>query len=546
MRYALLFIAFMALPLIGQAHEKQSTAKQPRELRVLLGDPPSSYDPVFSSLSSDGVVHVNLYESLVATDTQGEIIPGASETGNLEAGGSRYRFKLRNNLRWSDGHPVTARDYQTTLQRMANPAIKAKDLTKALYLVKWVKHAQAISEGKLPPEALGVKVIGSNELVIEMAQPIGFFNHVIANALHPTPTHVLAQQGENWSRPEHHVSNGPYRLAAVNEGKITLEANPFFHGRQSLHFKTVQLFLGDQRRQQQLTATINPDIAMDYNHSAQTHWLVKYKNFHVHRHDAGQAGLLLFNTRDPVFSDVRVRQALQLAAELDRLIPRIANGDNNLIPTYSLWQPPNHQGNNSPNRLDAASAYRPHWHSWPSQMRLTAAKNLLAAAGYDKSRPLVLSLHSIYDPPQDPIINALSHQWERLGVKVNSIEKPYPQHYQDIFKGKYQLAIASWRPKFNDPVAMLRLLESSSPNNLPGWQSPRYDQLLKSIYPMTQSPDRQQILLEAHRIIWQQVPLMALYYRFEANTLIADDLLVNKDDNYTQFRYLRRSEATAR
>ena len=519
--------------------EDQRPTKPLRELWGLLDDPPTSYDPVFASLSADGVIQANLYESLMITNAQGEIIPGAAETVRIEDGGRRYRFTLRRNLRWSDGEQVTARDFQTTLRRMADPSVVAEGLSKSTYLLSWVKNGQAVSGGELPPEALGVRVINPQQLVIEMQQPIGFFNRISANALHPTPTHRLQQQGEGWSQPDQLVSNGPYRLAAIDdEGSLLLSQNPGFHARSSLYFDTVKLFTGDLRRLQTLLATEPIDVAMTYTQTPLRNWLLKTRDLRHSTQQLGMASLLVFNTRDSTVSDVRIRQALQLAAGLDRVVPRIANGDPSIVPSYSLWLPDTAQST-----PDANSALQPHWHRWPPRQRLAEARELLAAAGYGPDRPLTLSLHGIDEPTQHSLSNALQNQWAALGIELKPVRKTYTEHYRDIFAGNYQLAFANWRPKFDDPVAMLQLFASNSYNNLPSWQHPPYDQLLQQIYPLPDGAERDRALLQAHRLIWQQVPVITLFFTFDSRALIVEDLVSNPQDRYTQFRYLRRSKA---
>lgn len=78
--------------------------------------PASSYDPLKIQFSPEYVFLQNIYSTLLETDISGEIVSGIAE--RFDWVGSELHFKIREGLKTIDGHPITARDAETSFKRV--------------------------------------------------------------------------------------------------------------------------------------------------------------------------------------------------------------------------------------------------------------------------------------------------------------------------------------------------------------------------------------------------------------------------------------------
>ena len=77
-----------------------------------IGDQWQSLDPQYSSASKDAQILGDVYEGLVGLDAAGNPSPGAAESWDISADGLTYTFHLRDGLKWSNGDPLVAQDFE--------------------------------------------------------------------------------------------------------------------------------------------------------------------------------------------------------------------------------------------------------------------------------------------------------------------------------------------------------------------------------------------------------------------------------------------------
>ena len=80
-------------------------------LRYDLSGQVSSLDPQFTTSADARTVLYNAMEGLYRLSEAGDLIPAGASGHTLSADGKTYTFTLRQDARWSDGSPVTAKDY---------------------------------------------------------------------------------------------------------------------------------------------------------------------------------------------------------------------------------------------------------------------------------------------------------------------------------------------------------------------------------------------------------------------------------------------------
>src|SRR5690348_14987691 len=155
------------------------------------GSEPKSLDPHFIDLIPESNIVGDLLVGLTTFDASARPIPGAADRWTTSADGKTWTFHIRNHF-WSDGTPVTAHDFVFAWQRLLDPK------TGAYYGYNlWLlKNAHAISGGKLPPSALGVRAPDDSTLVVELEHPAPYLPELLTHqTAYPVPRHALLALG---------------------------------------------------------------------------------------------------------------------------------------------------------------------------------------------------------------------------------------------------------------------------------------------------------------------------------------------------------------
>jgi len=315
--------------------------------RLILGMPgnPRTFNPVLESDSaSDAVVRL-MFSPLVEVDMESqEAKPGLAESWSVGRDQKTWTFKLRKNLKWSDGAPLTADDVLFTWNDvMYNP--KYNPATYGLFR----------SGGK------NFEVTKVDDLTVRVVTPgvfapfLEYFGSVVILPKHNLESMVANGQFTNayavTDPPEKIVGSGPYRLKVFKPQQgVILTRNPEYwsvdkKGQRLPYFDEVQLDIAMTpaalvslffQGQSEAFENIRPEEAWEF-HQLST-------NRHVNLIDLGvgvQRDFLWFNENtgvgkngkpfvDPVklkwFRDKRFRQAISCAIDRDRMIREVYNG----------------------------------------------------------------------------------------------------------------------------------------------------------------------------------------------------------------------------
>jgi len=115
-------------------------------LRYISGSEPESLDPAFGTGQPEARVYMALYEGLVEYHPKTmEPIPAIAERWELSSDGTEYLFHLRKNARFSNGDPITAKDFVYTFRRSLSPEVASRNANLGYY----IKHSEAYNSGNM-------------------------------------------------------------------------------------------------------------------------------------------------------------------------------------------------------------------------------------------------------------------------------------------------------------------------------------------------------------------------------------------------------------
>lgn len=211
-------------------------AQSSQLVEAILSDP-KTFNPVISTDATSSSVGGMIFEGLVTENPiTGEIKPALAESWEISEDKLRIVFTLRKNLKWSDGHPLTAEDVDFTYNQLYfNPDIPASS-----------RDGLKIGESKSLPQVLKL-----NDLEIEFALPEPFAPFLGITGTSILPAHVLRktiEQKDNegklkflstWTVDtplEEIVASSAYKLKNYTTAqRIVFEANPYYWKKEVVH-----------------------------------------------------------------------------------------------------------------------------------------------------------------------------------------------------------------------------------------------------------------------------------------------------------------------
>ncbi|ODT77477.1 MAG: peptide ABC transporter substrate-binding protein [Pelagibacterium sp. SCN 64-44] len=509
--------ALKAVATAGAMALMMSTAASAVTLQMHNGGDPKSLDPHIVSGDWENRVVGDYLEGLVTENAKGEAIPAQAESWEISDDGLVYTFHLRDDITWSDGVPVTAGDFVYALQRLFNPATAA---TYA-YLQYPIKNAEAINSGEITDfDQLGAKAIDDRTLEITLNAATPFFLEALMHyTAYPVPRHLVEKLGNDWSKVENIVGNGPYLVKEWLPGSyVRSEKNPDYYDAANVQIDEVYYHVLEDQ-----AAAINRyragefDILTDFP-ADQYQWL--QDNMPGQAHVQPFLGIYYYvmnQEEGQVLSDIRLREALSISVLRDVIGPDILGTGE--LPAYG-WVPPG-TGNYVEN------AYHPEWADMTYDERVERAKGLLAEAGYGPDHPLTLQLRYNTNDNHKRIAVAISSMWEPLGVKVELFNADTAVHYDALRAGDFQVGRAGWLLDYNDPSNTLDLLKTGVSqgdsinwgNNYGRFSNDEFDTLMVQASSEQDLAKRGEMLAAAEKIAMDEFAALPIYWYVSKNVV---------------------------
>jgi oligopeptide transport system substrate-binding protein len=302
-------------------------------------------DPGLARGQPEHRVLLGLFEGLVNYDPKTlDPLPGVAEKWDVSPDGLTYTFHLRD-CEWSDGRKVTAADFVYAWTRVLNPATP----TDYAHLLYFVKGAEAYNQKKsTDPSTVAVRAKGDRTLEVVLEHPTPFFPELCAfYVFKPVRKDVIEKHGNQWTRPENIVVNGPFKLAEWKPtDSLTLERNPKYWDAAKVRLPKIK-FLPIENRS---TAwNLYKDDKCDWVTTIpmdQIEEIIKRPDYRGGTYLATY--YYSFNVTHGPLKDKRVRKALALAIDRDTLVTKITKQGQK--PAYHIT-PPIFEAYQSP-RLD--------------------------------------------------------------------------------------------------------------------------------------------------------------------------------------------------
>lgn len=461
---------------------------------------PESLDPHRARGAEAANVLRDLYEGLTREGPDGKILPGVAKRWEISADGKRYTFHIRENARWSNGEPLTAKDFVAGLRRSIAPE-SGSPYAQSLAIIE---NARAVLAGDAPVTALGVTAIDDRTLEIRLASPAPYLLALLSHhSSYPVHQPSLAEHGERFTRPGNLISNGAYTLDdwQVN-AHIRLKRNPHYWDADAVRIETVYyLPIEDEE------AEFNRFRAGELD-TTQTIPVRRFDWLREEMPDALRIAPYLstyfygLNLTKPPFKDAPgLRRALSLVIDRKLIAEKVLGRGE--LPAWTLTPP----------GIESYESPVPDYASWPMKKRIAEAQRLYREAGYSKDKPLTVELRFNTGDTHKHVAIAVASLWKRhLGVETELVHEEWRVFLQNRRQRDVtQVFRAGWVGDYNDPQTFLQLLHSESGVNDYGYSNPEYDALLRAAAATADPVKRMDILQRAEAMLLAGHPVLPLY-----------------------------------
>jgi oligopeptide transport system substrate-binding protein len=343
LRWAQVYALFLVFCLVhtGCFNEEPSTyygaivTPRAQEFRWSDGGLPQTFDPAFAAAPPDTDAVRALFEGLTDYDPQTLApIPAVATRWESSHDGRVWTFYLRDNARWSNGEKVTAGDFVRSWQR----TLKIGPLAPHTELLANIEGAAATAprpepespaqpqvresrESATPAEAMpqfGAEALNDHVLRVTLQHADNSFPALVA---HPVFRPVKLPGADHTQRIESHelISNGAFQLSATEADRVRLERARNYWDGDSVSLDRVT-FVNTAGPEQALSAYRDGEIDAVTNAPFEPlalKLLAPYKDFR--RSTYGALTYYVFNVDREPFDDVRVREALALAIDRERV-----------------------------------------------------------------------------------------------------------------------------------------------------------------------------------------------------------------------------------
>src|SRR5215218_356019 len=423
-----------------------------QEFRWSNGGLPQTFDPAFAAAPPDTDAVRALFEGLTDYDPKTLApVPAVATRWESSNDGRVWTFYLRDNARWSNGEKVTAQDFVRSWER-------------TLKIGPLAPHTELLSniEGAAPsvstPHPFGARAINEHVLQVTLQRADSSFPALVA---HPVFRPVKVANAESTDRLESHelISNGAFHLLAAENNEVQLERAKTYWDDASVSLDRVT-FVNTTNAEDALSAYKAGEIDAVTNAPFEPlalRLLAPYKDFR--RSTFGALTYYGVNTAREPFDDVRVREALALAIDRERISRDDLQGSTEPAEKFLP---------------EAMSGEKPVVaHAERLEHDINRARELLAEAGYPDGEgfPVIRLLINRNDQ-QRIVAQSIAAMWRStLNIETEIVVRNWDEYEAAIRTGDYDVVRRGMVMQSTSELVNLKMLFERDQHPLP-YESP--------------------------------------------------------------------------
>ena len=489
----------------GETTQAEETSAEGEKIaRIVSGSEPGSLHPALSQGNHESIILDHVFEGLMKRDENSNIVPGMAESYEVSEDGKTYTFKIRPDAKWSNGDPVTARDFEVAWKYALNPEAGSQYAFQLYYL----EGGEEYNTGTGSEDAVGVKALDDSTLEVKLKAPTAYFLELCAfYTYYPVNAKLQEEQGADWSKDgSTFVSNGPFVVTNWDhDAEVDVVKNEYYYNKDAVKLDGIEFKLMDDLNTMWQMYE-NNELDIDYDMPTDVIGQLRAENSPELTIAPELATYFYrFNTTEKPFTNVKVRKALTMAIDRQLIIDEVAQGGQTPALATVPTGIPDADG----------KEFRDNGGNFIEENVEEAKKLLDEGLAEEGMTTSDFSFTILYNTSEGHkrIAEAIQQMWkDNLGVDVSLENAEFQVKVDREHALDYQVSRAGWIGDYVDPNTFLDMFTSWSTQNDTGWTSEDFDKLIKDAGAELDPAKRMEDLHQAEAIFMNDMPILPIYF----------------------------------
>jgi len=494
----------------GNNESVEDTSTSGSLLKVQIDAEVASMDP---QIATDGIsfeVLAAVTEGLYSLSDDGSAVEAIADKVEKSEDGLTYTVTLKD-TKWSNGTPVTAKDFVFAWRRLVDPATASE--YSFIAGIAGIKNADAIVNGEMTPDQLGITAKDDKTLVIELDTPVPFFESLMAfPSFFPVNEEFYNKCGDKFATTVDTIlCNGAFKVASYEPAATTinLEKNTNYWDADKVQLSGIQ-YQVIKDSQQTMLSYQNGDLDVATLSGEQVEQFQadpEFKNIM-----SGYLWYIASNKKVAGLDNENLRKAISLSYDKEAIVNNILKDGSIkadfLVPTLLATGPDGkdfRDGTDTYLSTDKAKALEYY----------DKAKTELGKDSFEYTM-LIDDAESAQNVAQ--FIQA-EIQKTLPGVTINIETMPKKNRVERMQEGTFELGLTRWGPDYADPMTYLDMWTTDSPNNYGFWSNAEFDQIIQSAKKGELALDvnaRWDALKKAEKMVMDEAVIFPVYQKGNA------------------------------
>lgn len=507
--YAALAILTLFVSGCSTTKTQEDSKSKDSTLHVAIDSELSTADVSLAMDNTAANVMSQVGEGLFSFNNKGEAVAAlADEKVEPTNDGKTYVFNIRKDAKWSNGEPITAHDFEYSWKRTVSPDTGSPQA----YYFEGIKNYKAIEKGEMEPSELGVKALDDNKLEVNLEYPMSYFQQLLAvPAFFPLNEDFVKKAGKAYgTTAEDTLFNGPFVMKGwdgVNTS-WTYEKNKEYWDKENVKLDKVdvQVVKDMSTGKNMFDSGQLDEIKIAGEIAAQ-----EKNNENLVIRELPGTYYIQMNTKNDMLSNKNARKAISLALDSKKLAENVLQDGSEkslgfvpkgFINLENGKDFAEEVGDINKSNVEEAKKL---WDKAKKETNIDKVELAILCSDSDSAKKI-----------SEYIQGSLNESLE--GLKINVSAVPFNNRLEQSRSGDFDIVLGGWTPVYADPIDFLNLLQSENSNNFGKWSNDTYDKLLVDAN-KTYANDyekRWETLMEADKLVQEEVPLVPLYQISEA------------------------------
>lgn len=479
-------------------------------ITVNWGTEPPSLDPGLATDTTSSNILLNIMDPLVKLGDDLQPVGSAAESFKTSDDGKTVTYVLRDGLKWTNGDPVTAHDFEYSWKRTVSPELGA-DYAYQFYGIVGAQEYNSCDPKKDNCDALadkmGVKAVDDKTLEVKLTAPQPWFIQQSAHtSFLAVPQKTVEKFGDKWTEPANIVTNGPFKLDSwQHNANINLVKWDGWRDADSVKLTRVNgRMITDGTTAVQAFEAGEVDVLYQNLPPDEIARLKETPEYDLYP----ALGTYYYGFNVKNITDVKQRRAMSLAIDRQSIIDNIAQQDQ--VPTTGF----------TPKGMPGFDELNPDSPWQPPTADMEQAKKLMGEVANPKKN---ITLYINDAPGHKDIAVAIQAAWKELGITSTIKQQEFQQYLEFLGpppNADVDVYRLGWIGDFVDAINFLDLWTCKSGNNNTNWCNKDFDAVIAKAKNTLDNDARYKLYGEAEDILGGEngdMPVLPIYWYTFAN-----------------------------